>query len=207
MQEFMLTCMNCGNTRNAQTALVCNVCNEPLTKREPTGAEMRERHSTNRHISMRPTEMDSVQNFQAPTEGMEVLASAGSDRCQNCNYPLRMGSMMCPNCLTSIAPQASPTSDDHPKIYLISQDGQSPDITIDTNAYSLHRRLIDKKDDTIRYTNHATVLFEDGTWHIRNTDKNYILFTSVNQPLELKDDMIIQIGQKHRYKVKIDTEI
>lgn len=133
--------------------------------------------------------------------------------CNTCSYPLSDKHVSCPNCgldqsghndeshETKTLSIRSITNYNNKAILKAVSLGQSiaKDIEIPNSMFNINREVVGEDDNSISSKSHAIVTQNNGKWFIENKSSNKALFIEVNKKTELKDGMIILLGNSKFY--------
>lgn len=152
-------------------------------------------------------------------------------RCPDCgHYPLKEPVSVnspCPNCQAPGAaakpnpgnempssPKGEPSANKTVRLSDVDFGAKSPSITLtdvrdnseikfEGDSAQLNRRNLDPDNDSIS-SNHASLKFKNGQWHIQDNSSNNATFVQADGEVPLKDGINIIIGNKI-YKVSYDS--
>jgi uncharacterized Zn finger protein (UPF0148 family) len=168
---------------------------------------------------LRKTQSDDDYRENLKNEQMNTDSRA----CKKCNYPLRSGEFICPNCNADNAEQVVMANKETQKSNLdrtrsietildLSQSKEhqfklsllkgGKSLVFEGEKNILNRANLDHKNPSISKEAHATISFKDNKWVLEDMSSNGATFIQLTQPTELKNGSLIIIGNViYRFEV------
>ncbi len=141
----------------------------------------------------------------------------GSHFCTKCGYPLRPGTLVCPNCHAAVTEvEAAPSEPAKPvgtgtvnpwvkvaagaacSFEPVAQEGTpTPEvIKLKGEAHELKRDNLDPDNQTITSKVQANLTFENGQWFIEDKSAQQTTFIHANGKAALKDGDVVLMGNR-----------
>ncbi|MBR0531065.1 MAG: zinc ribbon domain-containing protein [Bacteroidales bacterium] len=212
-----MRCTNCG-WENPEGAQRCEKCNSPLAGQpvySPTPAQ-------------EPVDVKStVREGQAP-----IAPKEDPNTCPECGFPIREGSVRCPNCGkeffkqaadgapfiapppmagaaskydSTVNPWSNPNSGKTFKLQPVAWDneqGEIPAMNYAGEKVELRRENTDPANNTITSKTQAEITLENGKWFIEDKSAQHSTFVHAGRKMEIADGDVIVLGNR-RFVFKV----
>ncbi|WP_372793711.1 FHA domain-containing protein [Lutibacter sp.] len=212
----MKRCNECGWSNNPADSYKCIKCGSPLdeTSQERIsfqGVEKKESDSDlKKTIIGRKSDKQALDGTN-PTLKKEDLQESS---CQYCNYPLRAGSLSCPNCGSSVNMTNEPINKtlmfgdtgfnnlntETFAISLSDQSGNKFEFDIQNQEKQIGRSELDENNKSIS-SSHAQFSVVNGKLNLEDISSNAMTFVQVKDKTELNDGDVVILGNQ-MYKLK-----
>lgn len=221
-----MKCKVCGFDEKLPLESVCKQCGAALG-----GSSLTDEHKkTALNIGQEPLQVTKYTVLGKQSGAREEYQDLDMPHCMKCDYPMRNGVAVCPNCgyehdsssrhaveagperSTRVAPKTKRIEDfssEHagPKISLVPMNSKKASIlsTYDEELI-LSRDKVDGADDTISSLNHLRIYRDQATseWRLENTATNKAVFIQVNGAVSIEPGAVIQVGQNKLFQFRVE---
>ena len=203
----MKRCNECGWSNNSTSSSKCEKCGASLD-----GSSKNEISETNTepNFDSKKTVIGRKSDEKALDEHNPTLKNENLQEgiCKSCQYPLRPGALVCPNCGTAVNSQKEEKKtlmfgddgfdqiiSDHYSVVLTDTKGEKLTIDLNDKAKTLGRNDLDENNKSIS-SSHAKLSVENGVLNIEDMSSNAMTFVQVKDKTELKDGDVIILGNQ-----------
>ncbi len=217
----MKRCNECGWSNNPTDEANCKKCGAPLDESSDERISFQGVETRDENADSKKTVIGRKSDKKALDENNPTLKKEDLQEgiCQSCKYPLRGGSLICPNCGASVNKKKDINSKKtlmfgdsgfnqiNPEAYYLSlsdQNGNKFEFELNDQVKKIGRNELDENNKSIS-SSHAQFSVVNGKLKLEDVSSNSMTFTQVKDKTELNDEDIIILGNQ-TYKLNFKSK-